>query len=108
MYSLIALILIIVLAALIMKRNYKSRGVEIQKNVGSFNDEIKKFYYSLPAESQHEFASNLNGEWKDLFSSILEDRFNFGRNVWALQSQIAQQQELFQALSDFRKKKSQE
>lgn len=86
------------------RNNLKSRTEEIHSNLKNFNLEIKDFFYKMPVNAQNEFLHKLNEDWKNNFESILNDSFNYGSNVWSLQSQISTQQELFKALHDFSEK----
>lgn len=86
------------------RNNLKKRTEEIHSNLKNFNIEIKDFFYKMPDDTQKEFLDKLTEDWKNNFESILDDSFNYGSNVWALQSQISAQQELFKALHDFNEK----
>ncbi|MDF2880741.1 MAG: hypothetical protein K0R54_1298 [Clostridiaceae bacterium] len=86
------------------RNNFKKRTEEISINLKNFNIEIKDFFYEMPDDAQKEFLDKLNEDWKSNFESILNESFNYGSNVWSLQSQITTQQELFKALHDFNEK----
>ncbi|QAT40704.1 hypothetical protein [Clostridium sp. JN-9] len=100
----IVFIVIFAFAIFFSRNNLKKRTEEIHSNLENFNIEIKDFFYKMSDDAQKEFLDKLNEDWKGNFESILNDSFNYGSNVWSLQSQISAQQELFKALHDFNEK----
>ncbi|NEZ45816.1 hypothetical protein FDF74_01165 [Clostridium niameyense] len=94
-------IIISAVSLYICRNNYKNRSIELYNNLKNFNQEIEELYYSMPNNHQEKFLSLLNPKWKNNFLSILTRNFNYANNVWALQNQIAEQEELFIALQKF-------
>lgn len=104
MWIFLIFIIIFAMFIYISRNNYKNRSIELYNNLKNFNQEIEKFYYSMPNNHQEKFLSLLNPKWKNNFLSILNENFNYANNVWALQNQIANQEELFIALQKFSEK----
>ena len=100
------LIIILLFAATIFmsKNNFKSRSEELKANLEKFNLELKNRFYSMSEDKQREFLSLLNPEWKANLESILNNNFNYATNAWALQQQIAKQQDLFIELDKYANK----
>lgn len=101
MFGILIIILLFTITIFISKNNFKSRSEELKTNLKEFNLEIKNKFYSMPESKQKEFLSLLNSEWKVNFESILSNNFNYAVNAWALQQQIAKQQELFIELNKY-------
>lgn len=108
MYILIIFLIIIVIGVYFSRINFKNRYTMIRDNLQNFNNEIKEYYYNLPKEDQNEFMNILTPYWKPNFNSILNNSYNYANNVWSLQKQISQQQELMQSLANFAKDRSKE
>lgn len=106
MYILVIFLIIIVIGVYFSRINFKNRYTMIRGNLQSFNNEIRKYFYDLPKENQEEFMRKLNPYWKPNFESILNSSYNYANNIWALQKQISQQQELMQSLANFAKERS--
>jgi hypothetical protein len=108
MYGVFIFLIIAILAVYFSRKNFKDRYTMIRNNLQNFNNEIKQYYYNLPKENQEEFARRLNLAWKPNFESILNGNYNYAKNIWSLQQQISQQQELFSELASFAKERSEE
>ncbi|MBI6872806.1 hypothetical protein [Clostridium aciditolerans] len=104
MFEILVIILLFGITIFMSKNNFKSRSDELKANLKEFNLEIKNKFYSMPEDKQKEFLSLLNPEWKVNFESILSNNFNYAANAWALQQQIAKQQELFIELDKYANK----
>ncbi|EJO5349490.1 hypothetical protein NRP93_003669 [Clostridium botulinum] len=98
---LIIFICILALAMYISRKNYKNRKNELINNLKDFNEYIKNYYYSMEKNKKEKFISLLNKNWKENFISILNHNFYYANNVWAIQKQIATQEELFSELKNF-------
>lgn len=105
MYGLLIFLIIAVFGVYFSRKNFKDRYTMIRNNLQNYNNEIKQYYYNLPKENQEEFARRLTMDWKPNFESILNGSYNYANNIWALQQQISQQQELFGELSNFSKER---
>lgn len=99
--SLAIFIGILILAMWICKNNYKNRKYELINNLKDFNKYIEDYYHSMDQYKKEKFISLLNASWKENLISILEHRFYYGNNVWSIQQQISNQEELFRELKKF-------
>ena len=106
MYILLIFLIIAIIAVYFSRGNFKKRYTMIRENLVNFNNEIKEYYYNLSKENQEEFLSKLNPYWGPNFKSILNNSYNYANNVWKLQKQISQQQELMIELANFAKKRT--
>lgn len=104
MFELLVIILLFAITIFMSKNNFKSRSEEIKTNLKEFNLEIRNKFYSMPEDKQKEFLSLLNPERKANLESVLISNFNYASNAWALQQQVAKQQELFIELNKYANK----
>lgn len=98
---LLIFIFILMLAMWISRNNYKNRKNELISNLEAFNKYIETYYHSMDQNKKEKFMSLLNKNWKENFISILNHNFYYANNVWAIQQQIATQEELFSELKKF-------
>lgn len=101
MLNFILLIAVFIIALLVSRNNFRKRSEELKKNLEIFNREIKDHFLNLSDKNQDRFLCQLDDKFKYSLQSILKDTFNYGNNAWAIQQQIADQQELLLMLNKF-------
>lgn len=106
MYIILIFLIIATIGVYFSRINFKNRYSMIRENLLNFNNEIKEYYYNLSKENQEEFVRKLSPYWIPNFKSILSNSYNYANNIWTLQKQISEQQELMIELANFAKEKT--
>ncbi|NMM64192.1 hypothetical protein HBE96_16320 [Clostridium sp. P21] len=102
--GILLLFILIILAIIMCKNNFKKRTEELTNNLKNFNEEIKSIFYSTPEVYQEKLLNLLTSESQANLKSILNGNFAYGANAWSIQQQMLKQQELLIELNNLRRK----
>ncbi len=104
MIGLLFIAFIMILTVAVCKNNFKKRTEELTSNLKSFNEDIKKVFYSIPEVHQEKLLNLLNKENQANLKNVLSNNFIYGSNAWSIQQQILKQQELVMEINNLKRK----
>lgn len=94
MWGLVFFISVIVVAMVVSRKNYRNRATLLLNNLQEFSLEIKDTFFALSEENKTKFKNALNQDYTYYLEALLEDKINYGNNVWTIQQHMIKQEEL--------------